>query len=132
MFNPFAGPRIPARILAAELRAFGEKGLRELEKDLQLGRVGHSWSNCVISYREGGAGSARGTATLLGRYFIRAWDWGVISADEVLVVVRAELARRGLRPVTVKLTPPWQPTIEFRHEALSGWKKATTDSGVLQ
>ena len=55
-----------------------------------------SWSGCVISYRNGGAGSCR--RDRMGRArnaFTVLWDNGWVTDEEVATAIDRELARRG-------------------------------------
>jgi len=86
--------------LRAELQEFSHDGLIQLEADLQRGAVKRgTWDGCVLSYRRGGAGSVdcdrKGRR---GNAFTRFWDSERISQDQVLAMVRAELASRGVPP----------------------------------
>ena len=95
----FAGRRRTAALaeLAADLREFSHDGLTQLLTDLEAEAVVRgSWDGCVISYRRGSAGSARGDR--LGRRrngFTDLWDGGWITGEEVRGAVRRELTRRG-------------------------------------
>lgn len=82
--------------LRSELAEFSHDGLVQLLEDLEDGDVVRgSWAGCVISYKRGGAGSAR--RDRLGRArnaFTILWDNGWITDEEVRAAVREELDRR--------------------------------------
>lgn len=88
--------------LCAELAEFSHDGLVELKEDLEHGAVLRgSWAGCVLSYRAGAPGSARGDR--LGRggnAFTALWDNGWLTDEEVLTCVRCEIQRRRVCPVT--------------------------------
>ena len=82
--------------LRAELLEFSHDGLIQLAADLERGAVKRgTWDGCVLSYRRGGAGSVdcdrKGRR---GNAFTRFWDSERIHHDQVLALVRAELASR--------------------------------------
>ena len=83
--------------LRAELRDFSHDGLVQLTEDLATGAVVRgSWTGCVISYKRGGAGSAR--RDRLGRArnaFTILWDNGWLTDEEALAEAGAELRRRA-------------------------------------
>lgn len=82
--------------LRAELSEFSHDGLVQLREDLAGGEVVRgSWGGCVMSYRRGAPGSAR--RDRLGRArnaFTVLWDHGTLTDEEVLELVRLELALR--------------------------------------
>src|SRR5688572_11414127 len=84
--------------LRAELETFSHDGLIELHEALEQGIVVRgSWSGCVISYKNGAAGSVR--RDRLGRArnaFTVLWDNGWITDEEVMAVVDEELERRRI------------------------------------
>ena len=79
-----------------ELAEFSHDGLIQLSEDLvQSSVVRGSWGGCVISYKRGAPGSAR--RDRLGRArnaFTILWDNGWLTDEEVLILTRAEMARR--------------------------------------
>jgi hypothetical protein len=85
--------------LAEELAEFSYDGVQQLVDDLSAGAVARgSWSGCVISYRRGGAGSARRDHRGRARNaFTALWDSGGITDDEVLRTAHSELRRRNKR-----------------------------------
>jgi hypothetical protein len=87
--------------LRAELGEFSHDGLVQLREDLKRHTVARgSWSGCVISYRRGGAGSARRDRFGRARNaFTILWDNGWLTDEEVLLAANAEVARRAaVRP----------------------------------
>jgi hypothetical protein len=82
--------------LEAELADFSHDGLVELGVHLADGRVLRgSWAGCVLSYRRGAPGSSRRDREGRARNtFTQFWDGGWITDEEVLALVRSELARR--------------------------------------
>jgi len=90
--------------LRAELAQFCHDGLVQLKEDLRNRLVARgSWSGCVISYRRGGAGSARRDRRGRARnVFTVLWDHGWLTDEEVAEAVHGELVRRGTpRPASV-------------------------------
>ena len=84
--------------LRAELADFSHDGLVQLLEDLSAGTVVRgSWTGCVISYKRGGAGSARRDRFGRARNaFTILWDSGWLTDEEVLEGVGAELRRRSV------------------------------------
>jgi len=84
--------------LRAELETFSYDGLTSLHEALEQGIVVRgSWNGCVISYKNGAAGSVRHDR--LGRArntFTVLWDNGWITDEEVKQEVEKELERRQI------------------------------------
>lgn len=82
--------------LRSELADFSYDGLVQLQEDLSEGDVVRgSWGGCVISYKRGGAGSAR--RDRLGRArnaFTILWDNGWMTDEEVAAAVAHEIEHR--------------------------------------
>lgn len=84
--------------LRAELETFSHDGLIALHEALEQGIVVRgSWNGCVISYKNGAAGSVR--RDRLGRArnaFTVLWDNGWITDEQVKQEVEKELERRQI------------------------------------
>jgi hypothetical protein len=82
--------------LSAELEQFSHDGLVQLRDDLRHHTVARgSWSGCVISYRRGGAGSARRDRFGRARNeFTILWDHGWLTDEDVIFALETEMRRR--------------------------------------